>query len=62
MAEPAQRGHIFDLMCWDSAELEDTLWWFAEENRRTARMTEVFYQRTEAVKVRQECAKEVQKE
>lgn len=62
MAEPAQTGHIFDLMCRDSAELEDTLWWFAEENRRTARMTEVFCQRTEAVKVQQECAKEVQKE
>lgn len=62
MAEPAQRGHIFDLMCWDSAELEDTLWWFEDENRRTARMTEVFYQRTEAVKVRQECAKQVPKE
>lgn len=35
MAETAQKGHIFDLMCWDSAEIEDTLWWFAEENRRT---------------------------
>lgn len=35
MAETAQKAHIFDLMCWDSAEIEDTLWWFAEENRRT---------------------------
>lgn len=36
-AVPVKKGHIFDLMCEDSAESEKPLWWCADENRRTRR-------------------------